>query len=94
MKTTFTIVRIINIIALLFLLLGAYGLAATGFLQALAAMLFLFLFPKNKLIYIYFALVGIFFWLWDGKGFDWLFTIPFFLIIFLTYIIYNQKLEP
>lgn len=90
MKTTFKIVEIINICALLFLLAGAYGIAFTGVLQVLAAVLFLTLFPKNKLIYIYFGLVIIFFLIWNGE-FSWLFLLPISLIFFLTFIIYNQK---
>ena len=91
MKTTFKIIEIINIVALMFLLLGAYGLAATGALQVLAAILFVLIFPKNKLIYIYFGLVFIFFLIWDRCSMDWLFTLPISLIFFLTFIIYNQK---
>ena len=91
MRTTFKIVEITNIAALLFLLLGAYGLAITGTLQVLAAVMFLFLYPKNKLIYIYFGLVGIFFLIWKGETFDYTFLIPIFLIFFLTFIIYKQK---
>ena len=90
MKTAFKIVQIINIIALLFLGLGGYGIGATGFLQFISAILFLFLFPKNKLIYIYFGIIIIFFCLWDGN-FDWLFALPIFLVLFLTFIIYKQK---
>jgi K+ transporter len=90
MKTTFKIVEIINICGLMFLLAGAYGIAVTGFLQVLAAILFLVIFPKNKLIYIYFSLVIIFFLIWNGK-FDWIFLLPVLLIFFLTFIIYNQK---
>lgn len=91
MKTAFKIVKIINIIALLFLLFGVYGIAITGALQVLAATLYLTLFPKNKLIYVYFGLVGLFFLLWDGDDFDWLFVIPIFLIFFLSNIIHFQK---
>ena len=90
MKIIFKIIEIINIAALMFLLLGAYGLAITGGLQVLAAILFVLLFPKNKLIYIYFALLILFFTLWEG-GFGWLFLIPIYLIFFLTVIIYHQK---
>lgn len=92
MKIVFKIVEIINIIALLFLGFLAYGVAVTGFLQVIAAILFLILFPKNKLIYIYFGLVIIFFCFWNGE-FDWLFLLPIFLIVFLTSIIYKQKSE-
>lgn len=93
MKTAFKIVKFINIIALIFLCFLAYGVAITGFLQIISAIIFLILFPKNKLIYIYFILVVIFFWFWDYGSFDWLFSIPIFLIGFLTFIIYKQKLE-
>ena len=93
MNTAFKIIKFMNIIALLFLLLGGYGLPITGFLQLVAAILFLILFTKNKLIYIYFVLVIIFFSFWDYGSIDWLFAIPIFLIGFLTFIIYNQKLK-
>ena len=92
MNIAFKIVEIINIIALLFLGFLAYGVAVTGFLQIISAILFLISFPKNKLIYIYFGLVIIFFCFWDGN-FDWLFALPIFLIAFLTFIIYKQKSE-
>ncbi|MFM9987421.1 hypothetical protein [Flavobacterium sp.] len=91
MKITFKIAEIINIIALGFLLLGFYGLAITGGLQVLAAILFILIFPKNKLIYIYFGLVITFFLIWDHHSMDWLFALPIFLVFFLTYIIYQQK---
>lgn len=91
MKIPFIITKILNIIALLPLLLGMYGLALTGFLQVIAAILFLLQFPKNKLIYIYFGLVITFFIIWNRNSMDWLFTIPIFLIFFLTYIIHFQK---
>ncbi|GGD32212.1 hypothetical protein [Flavobacterium orientale] len=91
MKIAFKIVKIINIIALLFLLLGGYGLAVTGALQVFAATIYLLIFPKNKLIYIYFGLVGLFFLLWDGNDFDYLLAIPIFLIFFLSFIIHFQK---
>ena len=90
MKTTFKVLEIINICALLFLLLGGYGIAVTGALQVLAAVLFIIIFPKNKMIYIYFSLVIIFFLSWNGE-FSWLFLLPISLIFFLTFIIYNQK---
>ena len=90
MKITFTTSKIINIIALLFLLLGSYGLAITGFLQVIAAILYLIAFPKSKLIYSYFVLVIIFFAFWD-KTFSWFFALPILLIFYLTYIIHFQK---
>ena len=91
MKTGLKITKIINIIALLFLLMGGYGLAMTGLLQVIAAIIFLIAFPKNKLIYIYFGLVITFFLIWDRNTFDWLFAIPITLIFFLTFIIHKQK---
>ena len=91
MKPTLKLIKVINIIALVFLLSGMYGLAVTGILQVTAALLFLLLFPKNKLIYCYFGLVIIFFLIWDREVIGWLFAIPLFLIGFLTYIIYTQK---
>jgi len=93
MKTAFTITKIINIVALLFLMLGAYGYAITGLLQVIAALLFVRLFPRNKLIYVYFGLVITFFLIWDGE-FDWVLALPLLLVVFLTYIIYNQKSKP
>lgn len=92
MKTIFKITKIINIIAFLFLLLGGYGLPITGALQVTTAILFTIIFPKNKLIYIYFILVIVFFTIWDRNSLDWLFLLPMFLIFFLTYIIYKQKI--
>ncbi len=91
MEVPIKTVKIINIIGLLFLILGGYGLAVTGAIQVFAAILFLLLFPKNKLIYIYFVLVLVFFAFWDYNSFGWLFTIPIFLIFYLTYIIHKQK---
>ncbi|WP_445710105.1 YqjF family protein [Flavobacterium sp.] len=94
MKIPLKYIKYINITALLFLLFGAYGLPITGFLQVVAATLFLFLYPKNKLIYVYFIITGLFFCIWNGD-FNWTFLIPIFLIFFLTYIIhfYNRKLN-
>lgn len=93
MKIAFKIVEIINMIAIMFIMFYVYGIAITGLLQVISAIIFLILFPKNKLIYIYFGLVFIFFWFWDYGSFDWLFSIPLFLVGFLTFIIYNQKLK-
>jgi hypothetical protein len=93
MEIPLKIIRIINGIALLFLIFGAYGLAITGAIQVFAALLFFIIFPKNKLIYIYFALVIIFFLIWDRSSMGWLFSIPIFLLFFLTYIIHFQKIK-
>jgi hypothetical protein len=91
MKTALKITEIINIVALLFLLMGAYGLAITGFLQVIAGLIFLGTFYKNKFIYSYFGLVIFFFAVWNGTLEDWFFIIPIFLIFYLTFIIYHQK---
>ncbi|MFC7773739.1 hypothetical protein [Flavobacterium sp. GCM10027622] len=91
MKTALKIIEIINIAALMFLLMGAYGLPVTGFLQVVAALIFVGTFPKNKFIYVYFGLVIFFFSVWSGSLEDWFFIIPIFLIFFLTFIIYHQK---
>lgn len=91
MKTIFKIIEIINIVALMFLIFWVYGLPITGALQVLAAILFVLIFPKNKLIYVYFGLVILFFLIWDRQSMDWLFALPIALIFFLTFIIYNQK---
>ncbi len=87
---SFKIVQIINLLGLIFLLGGAYGIFFTGIFQIIAALSFWILFPKNKFIYIYFAIVILFFILWDGT-FNLLFSIPIFLTFFLTFIIYHQK---
>ena len=91
MKTLFTLAKTINIIGLLFLVLGPYGLAITGVLQVLAAAIYFLVFPKSKLIYTYFGLVALFFLIWDREAFNWLFAIPFFLIVFLSYTIHFNK---
>ena len=90
MKTIFKITELLNIIGLMFLLFGPYGIAITGGLQVLAGALFIVQFPRNKLIYIYFLLVILFFTSW-GHDFTWLFALPIFLIFFLTFILYKQK---
>jgi hypothetical protein len=91
MKKLIKTAKVINIIALFFLIFIAYGLPITGALQLLAAFIYLLLFPKNKLIHIYFGFVFVFFLFWDYNTFNWLFLIPFSLIILLTYIIHFQK---
>lgn len=91
MKILFKIIEVFNIIAVLFLLAGAYGIAITGFLQIMVALLFVVVQPKNKLIYCYFGLVAIFFLTWDHSSMDWLFALPIFLVFFLTFIIYRHK---
>ena len=83
--------KFINITALVFLIFGPYGIAITGFLQVIAALLFLIAFPKNILIYIYFAIVGLFFLFWNEKVFDIQFIIPIGLIIYLSYLIHFKK---
>jgi len=93
MKLSIKHIKVINIIALLFLFFGGYGLPLTGIFQVLAAILFILHSPKNKLIYIYFGLVFFFFIFWDDK-FSWFFLIPVFLIFFLTYIIHFHNRKP
>lgn len=93
MKLSIKHIKVINIIALLFLFFGGYGLPLTGIFQVLAAILFILHSPKNKLIYIYFGLVFFFFIFWEGN-FNWLFSIPLFLIFFLTYIIHIHNRKP
>ncbi len=91
MKVPFILAKIINIIALCFLILGPYGIMFTGIFQVIAAILFLISKPKNNLIYLYFTLVLLFFIIWDGHTMNWLFVIPIALVIFLSYIIHKQK---
>ena len=93
MKTLFKISKVVNIIALLFLVLGPFGLAITGALQVLAALIYLFVYPQDKLIYIYFGLVITFFLIWDRNSMGWLFSIPIFLLFFLTYTIHFEKIK-
>lgn len=92
MKTLLKISKTINVIALLFLFLGPYGIAITGALQLLAAVIHFFVFFHNRLIHVYFGLVVVFFIFWDGN-FGWFFLIPIFLIFFLSYIIHFQKIK-
>ncbi|WP_298903673.1 hypothetical protein [uncultured Psychroserpens sp.] len=94
MKTTLKTSKIINIIALCLLVLGPYGLPFTGFLQVIAAILFLIVFPKNKMIYLYFILVGVFFTLWDGSitTLNWLLIIPPYLLIHLSLLVHTKKI--
>lgn len=91
MKTSLKIIEIINVAALLCVFASLYGLVFTGFLQVVAALIFIITFPRNKFIYVYFGLVIFFFSLWNGSLKDPLFVIPIFLIFYLTFIIYYQK---
>ncbi|WP_040278800.1 hypothetical protein [Psychroserpens damuponensis] len=92
MKTILQISKVINILALCCLIGLAYGLVLTGALQVLAAILFFIAFPKEKLIYIYFAVVGLFFLIWEGNPFGWQFVIIVGLMILLTYTIHTKKI--
>ncbi|WP_204346348.1 hypothetical protein [Psychroserpens algicola] len=92
MKTVFQLSKVINILALCCLAGLAYGLIFTGILQVIAAILFVIAFPKDKLIYIYFAIVGFFFLVWQGNIFGWQFIFPLGLMIFLTYTIHTKKI--
>ncbi|WP_299336018.1 hypothetical protein [uncultured Psychroserpens sp.] len=91
MKTVFNIVKVINIIALCFIIFGLYGLIIIGILQTIAALLFLVLFPKDKPIYIYFSISILFFVFWNHTSLDWLMLVPIFLVGYLTYIIHTKK---
>ncbi|MFD2915976.1 hypothetical protein [Psychroserpens luteus] len=92
MKTVLKISKVINILALCCLIGLAYGLVLTGILQVLAAILFFIAFPKEKLIYIYFAFVAFFFLVWEGNPFGWQFIFPLGLMILLTYTIHTKKI--
>ena len=92
MKTILQISKVINILALCCLIGLAYGLVLTGALQILAAILFFIAFPKEKLIYIYFAVVGLFFLIWEGNPFGWQFVIIAGLMILLTFTIHTKKI--
>ncbi len=92
MKLLIKSTKVINITALCFLLLGPYGLAITGFLQVIAAILFLIAFPIDKYIYVYLVSVCLFFIFWDiDSFFKWQIFIPIALMLFLTYIIHFKK---
>ncbi len=91
MKLLFKISKVINIIALCFLVLGPYGIAITGFLQVIAGIIFLIVQPKDKHIYIYTIGVCLFFVIWDQSLFNWLFIVPIILMLYLTYIIHFKK---
>ncbi|WP_047545245.1 hypothetical protein [Psychroserpens sp. Hel_I_66] len=92
MKNLLQISKVTNIIALLFLIWLGYGLMFTGALQVLAAVLFVIAFPREKLIYLYFAIVGLFFLIWQGNPFGWQFAIIVGLMILLTYTIHTKKI--
>jgi len=94
MKTIFKSSKVVNVIALCIIIFGGYGLPITGFLQVIAAILFLIAFPKDKLIYVYFLLVGTFFVLWNRNIMEltWLFIIPVYLLIHLSYVIHTKKI--
>lgn len=83
--------KIINVLALCFLVGGAYGLAFTGLLQILAGLFFMFTIPKHHLIYLYFFIVAVFFCIWRGDIFGWQCVIPIGLMFFLTYIIHFES---
>jgi len=92
MKTAFDLSKIINVITLCCLLAGPCGLAITGFLQIIAALLFVVTFPKSKLIYLYFVIVALFFTIWKGNILGWQFILPIFLIVFLSLTIHTKKI--
>lgn len=90
---TLKILKVINSIALCFIIGGAYGLIFTGLFQLIAGIIYIFIFPKNKLIYVYFAFVFLFFFIFKGNIFGWQLMIPIGLMFLLTYIIHihNKK---
>ena len=91
MKTLIKISKVTNILALICLLGGPWGIMFTGYLQVLAAVFFLIAFPKSIWIYIYFGIVVLFFQIWNHKLDTWQFFIPIGLIFYLTYIIHFSK---
>lgn len=91
MKTAFDLSKITNVIPCC-LLAGPYGLVITGFLQVIEALLFVVTFPKSKLIYLYFALVALFFFIWNGNIFGWQIILPIFLIVYLSLTIHTKKI--
>lgn len=97
MTISFQISKVLNIIALICVLGGPYGLPFTGLLQVIAGMFYLYSFPKNKWIYTYFVITIMFLTLLKMglfTVFSWLFIIPpLLLIIFLSYIIHSKKLN-
>ena len=58
MKTVHHTAKTLNVIILCFIIFGGYGLTRRGLLQVLASMLFLIVYTKDKLIYVYFILVA------------------------------------
>lgn len=93
MKTVIKISKVVNIIALLFLAFGFYGLPFTGLFQVIAAILLFIARPKEKLLWIYFGSVVTFFFIWDNNiiHWQWIFAIPLCLLLLLTYIIHFKK---
>ena len=90
----YQISKVLNVLALLFLLGGPYGLAFTGILQILAAFFFLIAFPKSKLIYTYFIITCLFFVLLKTNVYELfgpILLVPIVLIFFLSYIIHFKK---
>lgn len=88
MNLIIKIARVINIIALCFLILGPYGLVITGFLQVISAIVIWLAFPKSKWIYSYFIAVILFFLVWDKRVESYMFLIPIMLLFYLTYLIH------
>ena len=93
MKLLIKSTKVINIIALCCLIMGAYGLILTGALQVLAGVIFFIAFPKDKYIHVYLGSVTLFFIFWKvDTFFEWQFIIPILLMIYLTYIIHFKKI--
>jgi hypothetical protein len=86
--------KTLNVIVLCFIIFGGYGLTRRGLLQVLAFMLFLIVFPKDKLIYVNFILVATFFLLWNRNIMDlkWILITPAYLLIHLSDLIQSKKI--
>jgi branched-subunit amino acid permease len=96
MKTSLQISKVLNSPALFCLLGGIYGLPFTGVLQILAALFFLYAFPKSKSIYTYFVLVIVVFIVLKTGYVDpltGLIFAPLLLITYLSYLIYSKKIN-
>ncbi|MGB3608064.1 MAG: hypothetical protein WA775_03740 [Psychroserpens sp.] len=92
MRTSLKVIKDVNIIALCFIIFGPYGFAIIGFLQTIVALMFLIMFPKQKSIYLYFAISILFFLIWPITETYIIFALPLFLTGYLTYIIQTKKI--
>lgn len=94
MKNVYHTAKTLNVNVLCFIIFGAHGLTLKVLLQVLAAVLFLTVFPKDELIYVYFVLVATFVLLWNRNimYLTWILIIPAYLLIYLSYIIHSKKI--